>query len=45
MQVNAASVKEFVKKVLSQPFLKNFTLAHYGEGVWGQVETILLARL
>lgn len=45
MQINAGSVKEFSRKVLSQPFLKNFVLAHYGEDTWDEVEGILRSNL
>jgi|PlaIllAssembly_1097288.scaffolds.fasta_scaffold00001_109 hypothetical protein len=45
MKVNADSVKEFAKKVLSQPYLKNFTIMHYGEDTWASVENLLRAKL
>ena len=45
MKVNANSIKEFSKKVLAQPYLKNFTLLHYDESVWNKIETILKSKL
>lgn len=45
MQINANSVKEFVKKVLAQPYLKNFTVMHYGEDTWASVEKLLRSKL
>jgi hypothetical protein len=45
MQVNANSVKEFAKKVLAQPYLKNFTAMHYGEDTWAAVEKLLRSKL
>ena len=45
MQINTDSVKEFAKKVLGQPYLKNFTTMHYGEGVWDKVESVLRSKL
>lgn len=45
MVINSNSVKEFAKKVLAQSFLKNFTLHHYDEDTWGQIETILQSKL
>lgn len=45
MQINANSVKEFVKKVLGQPYLKNFTVMHYGDSVWKSIEDLLRSRL
>lgn len=45
MKVNADSVKEFAKKVLSQPFLKNFTITHYDEATWVTIEKMLRSKL
>lgn len=45
MQVNKDSVKEFVRKVLSQPFLKNFTEMHYNEDTWNQLEVMLKSKM
>jgi hypothetical protein len=45
MQVNANSIKEFAKKVLSQSYLKNFTILHYGEDTWTSVENLLRSKL
>jgi len=45
MQVNANSVKEFAKKVLGQPYLKNFTVMHYGDSVWKSIEELLQSKL
>ena len=45
MQVNADSVKEFAKKVLGQPYLKNFTVLHYGDTVWKSIEELLQSKL
>ena len=45
MQVNMNSVKEFAKKVLAQPYLKNFTVMHYGDSVWKSIEELLQSKL
>lgn len=45
MQVNMNSVKEFAKKVLGQPYLKNFTVMHYGDSVWKSIEELLQSKL
>lgn len=45
MQVNANSIKEFAKKVLGQPYLKNFTVMHYGDSVWKSIEELLKSKL
>ena len=45
MQVNASSIKEFARKVLAQPYLKNFTIAYYGEETWQEVETVLRSKM
>ena len=45
MQINADSVKEFVKKVLNQPYLKNFTITHYGEDTWVKIEKVLQSKM
>ena len=45
MQINAHSVKEFVKKTLGQSYLKNFTVMHYGEDTWATVENLLRSKL
>ena len=45
MSVPANSVKEFVHKVLGQPFLKNFTLMNYGEDTWSRIEGLLKSKM
>lgn len=45
MKINADSVKEFAKKVLGQPYLKNFTIMHYGDIVWKSIEELLQSKL
>ena len=45
MKINADSVKEFAKKVLGQPYLKNFTIMHYGDSVWKSIEELLKSKL
>ncbi len=45
MKVNANSVKEFIKKVLTQPYLKNFTLLHYDEATWETIQQHLKEKL
>lgn len=45
MKINANSVREFAKKVLAQPYLKNFTMMHYGEDIWASVEKLLRSKL
>lgn len=45
MKVNANSINEFIKKILGNPFLKNFTVMHYSDGIWNELETMLRSKL
>ena len=45
MKVNAESVGEFIKKILGNSYLKNFTVMYYGDGIWNELETMLRSKL
>ena len=45
MKVNAESVGEFIKKILGNSYLKNFTVMHYGDKIWNELETMLRSKL
>lgn len=45
MQVNADSVKEFAVKASKNPYLKNFTIFHFGQTTWERIEKIFKEKM